>query len=353
MPKFTLTVNDNGVRKRVVVESATEPTEAEVLAALREDHSFLSDSDLRALKRGDYSSISDQGLLALKSKQTSSQSTNRDVSHSASGTNRSEMRKYTITDPETGRKIQLTRDTLPTEQELVEIFKSNLEPDGTITSPSGQKYKWSKPNPPTEADFKAIADYESAQGITGKTVWWDTSPPGFREVNGESTTGLTLFSPSGRRFQWTNSTPLNQSDIDQLGRLKTESVGTIKNSPEASTLLRRNSTSFFLTGWVVSLLATFAVSWILARRKYNRKSEGAMTTIQEAESNPATFRRASLGVRRLASTLFWLLTVGSILIGITISDFRFTASLGLIIGFFSWVLIRGIDWIIRGFKFGG
>jgi hypothetical protein len=80
MPKFNLTVNDNGVRKRVVVESATEPTEAEVLAALREDQSFLSDSDLRALKRGDYSSISDQGLLALKSKQTSSQSTNLDLS---------------------------------------------------------------------------------------------------------------------------------------------------------------------------------------------------------------------------------------------------------------------------------
>ena len=36
MPKFAVTVNDNGVRKRVVLDSATEPTEADVLSALRE-----------------------------------------------------------------------------------------------------------------------------------------------------------------------------------------------------------------------------------------------------------------------------------------------------------------------------
>ena len=35
MPKFAVTVNDNGVRKRVVLDSATEPTEADVLSALR------------------------------------------------------------------------------------------------------------------------------------------------------------------------------------------------------------------------------------------------------------------------------------------------------------------------------
>lgn len=35
------------------------------------------------------------------------------------------------------------------------------------------------------------------------------------------------------------------------------------------------------------------------------------------------------------------------------SDFRFLASAGPIMGLFSWVLIRGIDWIVRGFKFGG
>jgi len=39
---------------------------------------------------------------------------------------------------------------------------------GTITSPSGQKYNWSNPNPPTEADFKAISDYEAAQGISAQ-----------------------------------------------------------------------------------------------------------------------------------------------------------------------------------------
>jgi hypothetical protein len=35
MPKFAVTVNDNGVRKRVVLESDTQPTEADVLSALR------------------------------------------------------------------------------------------------------------------------------------------------------------------------------------------------------------------------------------------------------------------------------------------------------------------------------
>ena len=233
--------------------------------------------------------------------------------------------------------------------------KSHFSKPWIITSPSGKEYNWSNPNPPTESDFKAILDWEAAQGIAGTTIWWDTTPLGFKEVSGESATGLILFSPSGRRFQWTNSNPLTQSDIDQLGRLKTESVDIIKNPPEVSTLLNRTSTSLFLTGWVVSLLATFAVSWILARRRYNGKFEGVRTTSQETESNPASFRRASLGVRRLASTLFLLFTIGGVLIGVMAggSDFRFTASLGLIMGLLLWVLIRGIDWILRGFKFGG
>lgn len=39
---------------------------------------------------------------------------------------------------------------------------------GTITTPSGREYDWSNPNPPTEADFKAILDYEAAQGISAQ-----------------------------------------------------------------------------------------------------------------------------------------------------------------------------------------
>lgn len=35
MPKFAVTVNDNGVRKRVVLESETQPSEADILSALR------------------------------------------------------------------------------------------------------------------------------------------------------------------------------------------------------------------------------------------------------------------------------------------------------------------------------
>ena len=37
---------------------------------------------------------------------------------------------------------------------------------GKTPSPSGREYNWSNPNPPTEADFKAISDYEAAQGIS-------------------------------------------------------------------------------------------------------------------------------------------------------------------------------------------
>jgi hypothetical protein len=286
MPKFNLTVNDNGVRKRVVVESATEPTEVEVLSALREDISQKGPGTIEA-------EVDGIGVLEFPA-----------------GTS------YEV--------IQSAVKRVIAERSVAGAQQTNK----SLKLPPG----WS---------------------ISEKSIWWDTTPPGFKEVSGESATGLILFSPSGRRFQWTNSTPLNQTDIEQLGRLNTERVDAIKNSPDVGALLHRTPTDLYLGCWGLSLLATFAVSWILARRKYNRKSEGAMTTIQEAESNPASFSRASLGVRRLASTLFWLLTVGSILIGIAISDFRFTASLGLLIGFFSWVLIRGIDWIIRGFKFGG
>ena len=39
---------------------------------------------------------------------------------------------------------------------------------GTIKSPSGKEYNWSNPNPPTESDFKSIADFEAAQGISAQ-----------------------------------------------------------------------------------------------------------------------------------------------------------------------------------------
>lgn len=274
------------------------------------------------------------------------QKTIKNVSTHGASTNRSEMRKYTITDPETGRKIQLTRDTLPTEQELDEIFK-NLPP----------------PESKTEAGLTHgltfVPDKIQQSNTHGfdpsKPFWLVSTPYGFKELINDPAKGLILFSPSGRRFQWTNSTALTQADIELLGRLETEQADLIKNSPEIRSLLNRTPNGFYLSGWGLSLLATFAVSWILARRRYSRQSQGVRTTIQEMESNPASFRRASLGVRRLASTLFWLFTLGCILMGIAIggSDFRFLASAGPIMGLFSWVLIRGIDWIIRGFKFGG
>ncbi len=277
------------------------------------------------------------------------QKTIKIVSTHGASTNQSEIRTYTITDPTTGRKIQLTRDSIPTEQELEELFKNlptpnarNGEADAGLTR---------------DLTFvpDKIQDLNTHGFDPSKPFWWVSIPHGFKELGNEPAKGLILFSPSGRRFQWTNSAALTQTDIEQLGRLETEQADLIKNSPEIRSLLNRYSNAFYPSGWVVSLLATFAVSWILARRRYNRKFEGVRTTSQETESNPASFRRASLGVRRLASTLFLLFTIGGVLIGVMAggSDFRFTASLGLIMGLLLWVLIRGIDWIVRGFKFGG
>ena len=40
---------------------------------------------------------------------------------------------------------------------------------GTITSPSGLQYNWANKNPPTESDFKSIAAYETAQGISAQS----------------------------------------------------------------------------------------------------------------------------------------------------------------------------------------
>jgi hypothetical protein len=328
MPKFTVTVNDNGIRKRVVLESATEPTEAEVLSALREDYSFLSDSDLLALKKGDYSSISTEGLLALKSKQTSSQSTNQAPSQKTPGTIEAEVDGIGVLEFPAG-----------TSYEVIQSAVKRVIAERSVT---GAQQKNTTPKPPP------------GWSIAEKSIWWDTTPPGFKEVSGESATGLILFSPSGRRFQWTNSTSLSQSDIDQLSRLKTESVGIIKNPPEVSTLLNRTSTGLFLTGWAVSLFAAFAVSWILARRRYNRQSGVDGQTIQETESIPASFRRASLGVRRLASALFWLFTIGCSSIAVMAADYDLRAAfVGPFVGMTFWGLIRGIDWIVRGFKFGG
>lgn len=219
------------------------------------------------------------------------------------------------------------------------------------------------PDPPSvpdkTQDLKFVPDEiqsSNGQGFDpSKPFWWVSIPHGFKELGNEPAKGLILFSPSGRRFQWTNSAALTQTDIEQLGRLETEQADLIKNSPEVRSLFKRTPNGLYLSAWVISLLATFAVSWILARRRYNQKFEGVRTTSQETESNPASFRRASLGVRRLASTLFLLFTIGGVLIGVLAggSDFRFTASLGLIMGLLFWVLIRGIDWIVRGFKFGG
>ena len=335
MPKFVVTVNDNGVRKRVVLESATEPTEAEVLAALREDQSFLSDSDLRALKRGDYSSISDQGLLALKSKQTSSQSTNLDLSQKTLMPIQAEIEGIGTLEFPDGTSGEVIQATV---KRVVSAYHGAL--GGTQ---------------PAKLVQKSLSEQDRLRldGIVSKMESNGERPEDIQFVVNDFKAKYERSAAPTNPVQKAESTPLTQKDIDRLGRLEIEEVGAINNNPEVRSLVHPTPSALYVTGWAVSLLAAFAVSFVLARRRYNRQPGEIRTTSQEAESNPASFSRASLGVRRLASTLFWLLTVGSILIGIAISDFRFTASLGLIIGFFSWVLIRGIDWIIRGFKFGG
>jgi hypothetical protein len=337
MPRYAVTVNDNGVRKRVVLESATEPTEAEVLSALREDYSFLSDSDFHALKKGDYSSISDKGLLALKSKQTSSQSTNLDLSQKTSMPIEAEIEGIGILQFPDGTSREVIQATA---KRVVSAYHGSLggtQPDKLVQKSLSEQ------------------DRLRLDGIVSKMESNGERPEDIRFVVNDFKAKYERAAAPTNPVQKAESNPLTQSDIDQLGRLKTESVGIIKNPPEVSILLDRTSTNLFLTGWVVSLLAAFAVAWILARRRYNRQPGEIRTTNQEAVSNPASFRCASLGVRRLASTLFWLFTIGCISAGIVSggSDFRFLVSVGLIMGLFSWVLIRGIDWIFRGFKFGG
>ena len=168
---------------------------------------------------------------------------------------------------------------------------------------------------------------------------------------------------TGRTIRLVGDSPPTEQELEEVfksvGQQQPSSPATIadmrRREEQPKDPLNRTPTAVYVSGWITTLLATFAVSWILARRRYNLQSGGVRTTSQEAEANPASFRRASLGVRRLASTLFLLFTMGGVLMGVMAggSDFRFTASLGLIMGLLLWVLIRGVDWIIRGFKFGG
>lgn len=262
------------------------------------------------------------------------------------------MPTYRINDPSTGRTIRLVGDSPPTEQELEEIFKNQPQSRSNKVDVE-DPFEGFTPDVTFVPD--KIQDLNTHGFDPGKPFWFVSIPHGFKELGNEPAKGLILFSPSGRRFKWTNSAALTQTDIEQLGRLETEQADLIKNSPEVRSLFKRTHNGLYLSAWVISLLATFAVAWILARRRYKRQFEGVEITIKETELNPASFRRASLGVRRLASTLFWLFTIGCLLAGIVSggSDFRFLASAGLIMGLFSWVLIRGIDWIVRGFKFGG
>lgn len=59
MPKFAVTVNDNGVRKRVVLESDTQPTEADVLSALRGSAQPSGPATIAEMRRRE-----EQGMVA-------------------------------------------------------------------------------------------------------------------------------------------------------------------------------------------------------------------------------------------------------------------------------------------------
>ncbi len=79
---------------------------------------------------------------------------------------------------------------------------------GTITSPSGKEYNWSNPNPPTEADFKAIADYELAQGISSAAA---QPPTTIAEMRRREEQGMVAALPEAQAAVVGSTAQLNQA----------------------------------------------------------------------------------------------------------------------------------------------
>lgn len=83
---------------------------------------------------------------------------------------------------------------------------------GTITTPSGREYTWSNPNPPTESDFKAILEWESAQGISAPAA---QPPATIAEMRRREEQGMVAALPEAQTAVAVGSTAqLNQAVQD-------------------------------------------------------------------------------------------------------------------------------------------
>lgn len=107
---------------------------------------------------------------------------------------------------------------------------------GTITSPSGNEYNWSNPNPPTEADFKAIADYEAAQGISAPAA---KPPATIAEMRRREEQGMVAALPEAQAAVALGSTAqLNRAvqDAGKVGEME-RFVGTMGQMAEPTGML--------------------------------------------------------------------------------------------------------------------
>jgi hypothetical protein len=109
---------------------------------------------------------------------------------------------------------------------------------GKITSPSGLEYNWSNPNPPTEADFKAISDYEVEQGISAQPKP-SQGPATIAEMRRREEQGVVSALPEAQAAVAVGSTAqLNRAvqDASKIG--KTQSfVGTMGQMAEPTGML--------------------------------------------------------------------------------------------------------------------
>ena len=101
---------------------------------------------------------------------------------------------------------------------------------GKITSPSGREYNWSNPNPPTEADFKAISDYEAAQGISAQPQ--SQGPATIAEMRRREEAGqVSALTPAQVQAQVGSPQQLEQAVQDAKNVGKQEGfLGTLKEA---------------------------------------------------------------------------------------------------------------------------
>jgi len=107
---------------------------------------------------------------------------------------------------------------------------------GTITSPSGKEYNWSNPNPPTESDFKAILDYEAAQGVSAPAA---QPPATIAEMRRREEQGMVSALPEAQAAVAVGSTAQLNRAVQDAGKVgKMESfVGTMGQMAEPTGML--------------------------------------------------------------------------------------------------------------------